>query len=109
MTYVDIAAEFGCTAPCARYWCDDMARAENHQRMSVNSTGRTTERMQVVHHDKEIITALYAFVIQYNEQHGTDYEVDHIIPAFKGGVHEITNLRILPRKMNRTGRPKKKE
>jgi len=108
MTYVDIAAEVGCTATCARYWCDWKARAENHQRMTVNSTSRMN-KMQVSPHDKDIIVSLYAFVAQYNEQHGTTYEVDHIVPSRLGGEHSLENLRILPQGINRTGRPKKKE
>ena len=103
MTYVDIAKEIGCTRPCVRYWCDDQARAENHQRMSVNSTARN-HKMAVKEEDKGIITALYALVIRWNEQHGTDYEVDHIIPACHGGEHRINNLRIVTMRQNRTGR-----
>ena len=107
MTYVDIAKEVGCTAPCVRYWCDWRARAENHQRMTVKSHCRS-RRMDVAEEHSEIIIALYSFINQWNEENDTDYEMDHIIPCHAGGSHTIENLRIVPRRLNRTGRPKRK-
>lgn len=106
-TYAGIAREIGCTAACVRYWCDVKARAENNQRMTVNNQ-RRNHLMAVVEDDRPIMVALYAFVIQWNEDHGTYYEVDHIVPAHKGGKHKIDNLRILPMSTNRTGRPRKR-
>ena len=107
MSYIAIAQEIGCTNTCVRYWCDWKARAENQQRMSVNTWTRSS-KMEVAKQDKDITIALYAFVAQYNEQHGTDYEIDHINSVHLGGTHSIDNLRILPRRANRTGRPKRK-
>ena len=106
MTYVAIARELGCTPPCVRYWCDWKARAENHQRMAVNALTRS-RRMDVVAEHSEIVTALYSFVTQWNEKHGTGYEMDHIIPCHAGGDHTIENLRIVPQEKNRPGRPRR--
>jgi hypothetical protein len=105
MTYVAIAEELGCTPPCVRYWCDARARAENQQRMSVNGKERS-RKMPIVAEDEDIVIGLYDFVNQWNDLHGTDFEVDHIIPCHAGGEHSIKNLRILPRSLNRTGRPR---
>ena len=108
MSYVNIAKEFGCSPSCVRFWCDWKARAENSQRMSVNVRNRKL-KMKASPHNRDMIIALYTFVAQYNEQHGTTYQVDHIVPCHLGGEHSLENLRILPQELNNTGRPKSKK
>ena len=103
MTYVDIAREIGCTAPCVRYWCDENAYAEVWNKFSQ----RRTKKRASDEVDREAMSFLFKAAQTISEETGVPHEVDHIIPIEKGGEHTISNLRIIPRWMNRTGRPKK--
>jgi len=122
MTYVAIAKEIGCTAPCARLWCDEHARVENggrakedwvrvsHQegyKAHMDGLKRTgAKASDISDAEASAIISVYTTAKILSESSGYPHEVDHIVPVRKGGEHRIWNLRILPRYMNRTGRPK---
>lgn len=103
----DVGRRLGCRPQNVRYWCDPIVRAKIKQRATIQNRNRST-LMTSVKEDSDVMTAFYCFVDQFNEKNGTDYEVDHILDVRLGGQHEISNLRMLPRSQNRTGRPKKK-
>lgn len=100
MTYVEIAREIGCTAPCARYWCDSKAYAEVWNRESTRRAKK--ESSDAV--DSEAMQILFQAAQTISDTTGVPHEVDHIVPICKGGEHRLWNLRIVPRHMNRTGR-----
>lgn len=120
MTYVDIAKGLGCTAPCARYWCDEQARVENGGRAKADwvrvshkegyrshmdglrRTGTSSNDIPEV--EVSAIQGIYSLCTQLTKESGYPHEVDHIVPVSQGGEHRIWNLRIVPRFMNRTGR-----
>lgn len=103
----DVGRHLGCRPQNVRYWCDPIARAKAKQRTTIKSRTRST-LITSVKEDSDVMTAFYCFVDQFNQKNGTDYEVDHILDVRLGGQHEISNLRMLPRSQNRTGRPKRK-
>jgi hypothetical protein len=104
MTYVEIAGEIGCTAPCVRYWCDDGAR---ELALAASSSWRCGQAYSELSEEERLgIESLYRTANKMS-QGDLFFEVDHITPVSKGGEHRIWNLRIIPRRMNRTGRPKK--
>lgn len=103
MTYVDIAKEIGCTAPCARYWCDAGAYAEAWNRASA----RRAKKQASDEVDSQAMQLLFQAAQSISDATGVPHEVDHIVPISKGGEHTLSNLRIIPRWMNRTGAPRK--
>lgn len=121
MTYVDIAKEIGCTKPCVRFWCDENARALNHEKALIRyqdpenkdvmlatvGARRCGQNYKDIGPEERLgIEALYRTAREMS-QGDLFFEVDHIVPVSKGGEHRIWNLRIMPRHMNRTGRPRK--
>ena len=123
MSYVAIAKEFGCTAPCARYWCDTQARINGGGRAELGWKRISSEQGYYNHKEglkrcgqlasdlmpgeAEAIIAIYSTAKQLSDSSGYPHEVDHIVPVKDGGEHRIWNLRVVPRYMNRTGAPKK--
>lgn len=122
MSYVAIAEEIGCTSPCVRYWCDTQARVGNGGRADsewkrVSKTSAynnhydglrrtSTDCSELSRAERDAIIALYELARKISSETGEPYEVDHIKPVKDGGEHRIWNLRIVPRFMNRTGRPR---
>lgn len=120
MTYIKIAEEIGCTAPCVRYWCDVNARANNGGKADENWVRKTYQEGYETHMsnlkrcgsasasisqaEHMAIISLYTACKKLSQESGYPHEVDHIKPVSKGGEHRIWNLRILPRHMNRRGR-----
>lgn len=123
MTYVAIAKELGCSPACVRYWCDAQARYNNGGRVEEDWARKTHQqgyaehaaRLKQVGTDAGLIPeaehqamiSLYAICKKLSKESGYPHEVDHIKPVHLGGEHRIWNLRIVPRYMNRTGRPQK--
>jgi len=100
MTYVDIAKEIGCSAPCARYWCDAQAYAEVWDK----ENRRRAKKQASEAVDSQAMQILFQTAQAISDATGVPHEVDHIVPICKGGEHTLSNLRIIPRWMNRTGR-----
>lgn len=50
--------------------------------------------------DKKIIMSIYQIANEMTEEHGIEYQVDHIKPLSKGGLHHESNLQILSRSLN---------
>lgn len=109
--YTQIAKKFNCSPTAVRYWCDPEAAADARR------SARRTRRMQqmdpsqiyqLTQVEQDAINAIYDLAHHMSES-GDPYEVDHIISVRDGGPHRIWNLRIVPRRMNRTGRPRKGE
>ena len=100
MTYVTIARELGCTAPCARYWCDSQAYAEVWDRENT----KRAKKQASDEVDSQAMQFLFQTAQAISDALGVPHEVDHIVPLSKGGEHTLSNLRIIPRWMNRTGR-----
>ena len=103
MTYVAIAKELGCSPPCVRYWCDPKGYAEVWDRESTRRAKKeASDRV-----DSQAMQLLFIAAREITETTGVPHDVDHIIPIHKGGEHTLSNLRIIPRWMNRTGAPVK--
>jgi len=51
---------------------------------------------------KKIVECFYKQAIRLKERFGIQFEVDHIIPISRGGLHHPTNLQVLPLKINRS-------
>jgi transposase-like protein len=112
MTYQAVAEQLGVTGQSVQYWCKPEARAWNTARCSRTCKVRGKYRPAYVElndREKQAMINLYLRAEQLSASLGTAYEVDHIIPAHKGGIHHPSNMRIVPRKQNRTGRPHKKK
>ena len=55
--------------------------------------------------DSQAMQILFQTAQAISDATGVPHEVDHIVPIHKGGEHTLSNLRIIPRWMNRSGRP----
>ena len=51
--------------------------------------------------DKEKIAELYEIAKDATKLFGYDWEVDHIVPLSKGGLHKLANLQVVPASWNR--------
>lgn len=51
---------------------------------------------------KKIVECLYKQAIRLTKRFGFQFEVDHILPLAKGGLHEPANLQVVPMKINRS-------
>ena len=102
MTYAEIARVIGCTATCVRYWCDPKAYAEVWDRY--NTTRAKKEASDRV--DSDAMKIMFETARIISQHTGVPYEVDHIVPIHKGGEHTMSNIRIIPSWMNRTGAPR---
>jgi 5-methylcytosine-specific restriction endonuclease McrA len=71
------------------------ARAANRRAKVRNQTPDLTEA------EKDVILELYAEAKRLTEETGIPYEVDHIIPICKGGLHHPDNLQVITQKENR--------
>jgi len=50
--------------------------------------------------DKAKIEELYTIARDATKLFGYDWEVDHIVPLMKGGLHKLTNLQVVPGSWN---------
>lgn len=55
----------------------------------------------MVHFHREI-SEKYSDALRLTEETGLRYEVDHIFPLSRGGVHAPWNLRVIPKSENRS-------
>ncbi len=67
----------------------------NRRALKFRATIRLTEL------DKFVIDEMYDLAQRRTEQTGFAWEVDHIIPLTKGGLHKPTNLQVVPASWNR--------
>lgn len=112
MTYKAIAEHFGVEKSTPEHWCKPERRAWNSARNSRTTKARRENRpvhVELNEQEKQAMINLYLRAEQLSASLGTTYEVDHIIPAHKGGIHHPSNMRIVPRRQNRTGRPPKRQ
>lgn len=105
MTYADIAKEVGCTPACVRYWCNSQAYAEVWDRESA----RRAQKLISDEADSQAMQFLFQTAQAISDATGVPHEVDHIVPIREGGEHTLSNLRIIPRRFNRTGRPSSRQ
>lgn len=62
---------------------------------------RSIKRNQTLDNvDKEKIMFMYKVAYEMTKEHGVEYQVDHIKPLSKGGLHHEDNLQILSRDLN---------
>lgn len=111
MTYQAVAEQLGVTGQSVQYWCKPEFRAWNSARNSRTSKGRTAGQpvyVELNEREKQAMINLYLRAEQLSASLDRVYEVDHIIPAHKGGIHHPSNMRIVPRKENRRGGHAKK-
>jgi len=52
-------------------------------------------------YERSVIKHIYDYKYRLQVKLGIEFEVDHIIPIKKGGLHRPTNLQIVPKKWNR--------
>jgi 5-methylcytosine-specific restriction endonuclease McrA len=52
--------------------------------------------------DRKVIQSFYDIAKELTARTGIRYEVDHIVPISKGGLHHQSNLRVVTMKENRT-------
>lgn len=52
--------------------------------------------------DKAKIAELYTIAKDASKLFGYDWEVDHIVPLNKGGLHKLSNLQVVPATWNRS-------
>tara|TARA_B110000858_G_C17584224_1_gene372626 strand:- start:31 stop:546 length:516 start_codon:yes stop_codon:yes gene_type:complete len=50
--------------------------------------------------DKEKIAELYIIAKDATNLFGYDWEVDHIVPLNRGGLHKLSNLQVVPKSWN---------
>jgi 5-methylcytosine-specific restriction endonuclease McrA len=50
--------------------------------------------------EKEKIAEIYKIAIDAKKTTGYDWEVDHIVPLSKGGLHKLSNLQVVPAEWN---------
>lgn len=62
---------------------------------------RSRKSVKSLGYDKAKIEAVYAFARHLTELTGTLYEVDHVIPLAKGGLHHQDNLVAMVAALNR--------
>ncbi len=74
----------------------EMARRLNRRTLAAR---RAAERHTSLK-DKAAIDALYDLVPVIELLLGEKCHVDHIVPISRGGKHEISNLRIIPARLN---------
>ena len=67
----------------------------NRRALQFRATIRLTEL------DKFVIDEMYDLAQRRTKQTGFAWEVDHIIPLTKGGLHKPTNLQVVPASWNR--------
>jgi hypothetical protein len=56
---------------------------------------------ELTENQKKIIDCLFMQAIRLGKIFGTKFDIDHIIPIAKGGLHIPSNLQILPAKINK--------
>ena len=52
--------------------------------------------------DRAKINSLYAIAKDATKLFGYTWEVDHIVPLAKGGLHKLSNLQVVPMAWNRS-------
>ena len=71
-------------------------KTANRRALKFRATIRMTEL------DKFVIDEMYDLAQRRTKQTGFAWEVDHIIPLTKGGLHKPTNLQVVPASWNKS-------
>jgi hypothetical protein len=71
------------------------ANASNYRAKKFNAT------IYMTNNDKLKIEELYSIANNARLTTGYDWDVDHIIPLNKGGLHKLSNLQVVPASWNR--------
>jgi len=93
---------------CNRQWrknnpeCNKEYYKNNKSKIYANQAKRrATKRNQIpTNANKEKISYMYQIAHELTEERGVEYQVDHIKPLSKGGLHHENNLQILSRSLN---------
>jgi len=93
-----------------RYQDNKEYMTEQHKRYRKNNKAkinaltakrRSIKRNQTLDNiDKEKIMSIYQIAHEMAAEYGVEYQVDHIKPLSKGGLHHEDNLQILSRSLN---------
>ena len=81
-----------------RYDNDPVAekvRAAEYRAKRIKATPKLTKK------EKKEIVGLYKIAQDATKLFGYGWEVDHIVPLAKGGLHNLANLQVVPAKWNR--------
>jgi 5-methylcytosine-specific restriction endonuclease McrA len=79
-------------------------KKNSHRINQIAATRRARKRMGLIlatSEDKMVINELYIAAKRIKECTGISFEVDHIHPLSKGGIHHPSNLQLLPASINR--------
>ena len=100
----------------AVYWADRRATRKERQKEAIKAWGEANRAKVLAYAanyralkknatppdaDKEAIQAFYDQAVRMSALLGVPYEVDHIVPISKGGLHHQDNLVIMLRSANR--------
>lgn len=84
-------------------------KENNYKRNAIAAKYRANKKNQtpeMSEEEWENINDIYKKCSELSEETGVPYEVDHIIPISKGGLHHPDNLQILTRSKNRSKKDK---
>ena len=80
--------------------------AENKERFANKSANRRAMKfgatIYMTKEDKAKVVELYTIARDATKLFGYDWEVDHIVPLTKGGLHKLSNLQVVPMSWNRS-------
>ena len=84
-------------------WAREWAKTRKHKSSAKTAKRRALKLQQtpeLTTEQKDYIDYLYWLAKDLRAVSGEDYHVDHIHPLSKGGLHEPSNLQILPKDLN---------
>lgn len=78
------------------------SRIKNSQNINAYNSRRRSKKKNLLHplHNKRIEECFHLMTRILREQTGNEYEVDHIIPINKGGIHHHCNLQVIEASKN---------
>ena len=78
---------------------------ENKEKFSAKTANRRAKKfgatIYMTKEDKAKIAELYTIAKYASKLFGYGWEVDHIVPLNKGGLHKLSNLQVVPMSWNR--------
>lgn len=83
--------------------CAEYRNKARHLRIANQAKRRVSKKttsILLTESQKKIIKCFYEQAQRLKNKLGINFHVDHIVPISKGGLHEPTNLQVLPEKIN---------